>query len=418
MRILHTSDWHLGRALYGRKRYDEFEAFLDWLAEIIAEHAIDVLLLAGDLFDSTSPSHRAQALYYRFLCRIAASPCRHVVVIAGNHDSPSLLEAPRELLKALDVHVIGSAAQDPQDEVLLLRDAAGAPELIVCAVPYLRDRDIRSAEAGEAQEDKERKLREGIRAHYAAVAAHAERLRQDLHLPPERDIPIVGTGHLFTAGGQTQEGDGVRDLYIGSLAHVPLDSFPACFDYLALGHLHVPQMVAGRETIRYSGSPLPMGFGERSQQKILCRVELNFSADAGRSVQVEVIKVPCFRRLERISGHPEHIQQRLAQLKAEGAACWIEVIYDAEELIGNLREALDAAVADSGLEILRIKNNRLSNRVLAAIHDQEDLADLDENAVFQRCLDSHQIAAEQQPLLMQAYQEILRGLHEADERAE
>ena len=270
MKILHTSDWHLGRTLYGRKRYEEFEAFLAWLAETIQQNEIDALLVAGDVFDTSAPSNRAQELYYRFLCRIAASSCRHVVVIAGNHDSPSFLNAPRELLKVLDVHVIGSASEVPEDEVLALRNELDAPELIVCAVPYLRDRDIRVSEAGESVEDKERKLIDGIRNHYAVVAALAEQKREELGV----DIPIVAMGHLFTAGGQTVDGDGVRELYVGSLAHVTAGIFPACFNYLALGHLHIPQKVSGSETIRYSGSPLPMGFGEAKQWKSVCQVAL------------------------------------------------------------------------------------------------------------------------------------------------
>ncbi|RLB87890.1 MAG: exonuclease sbcCD subunit D, partial [Deltaproteobacteria bacterium] len=158
MKILHTSDWHLGRTLYGRKRYEEFEAFLSWLAETIQKNEIDSLLVAGDVFDNSIPSNRAQGLYYRFLCRVAASSCRHVVIVAGNHDSPSFLNAPKELLRVLDIHVIGSASEAMEDEVLVLRNEQDEPELIVCAVPYLRDRDIRMAEAGESVDDKERKL--------------------------------------------------------------------------------------------------------------------------------------------------------------------------------------------------------------------------------------------------------------------
>ena len=154
MRILHTSDWHIGRTLCGRKRYDEFEMFLDWLIDTIQREQVDILLVAGDIFDTSSPSNRAQELYYRFLCRAAASSCRHVVIIAGNHDSPSFLNAPKELLRAINVHVVGAAAENREDEVFVLTQGDGTPELIVCAVPYLRDRDIRIAEAGESVEDK------------------------------------------------------------------------------------------------------------------------------------------------------------------------------------------------------------------------------------------------------------------------
>lgn len=190
MKLLHTSDWHLGRTLYGKRRYDEFEAFLNWLAQIIVQQGVDVLLVAGDVFDTTAPSNRAQQLYYRFLCQVAASGCRHVVIIAGNHDSPSFLDAPRELLRAMDVHVVGSG-ENLQDEVLVLRNGQGVPELIVCAVPYLRDRDIRQVVAGESVADKERKLLDGIRGHYAAVADLAEQQRDILGVK----VPIVATGH-------------------------------------------------------------------------------------------------------------------------------------------------------------------------------------------------------------------------------
>ena len=409
LKLLHTSDWHIGRTLYSRKRYEEFEAFLTWLAETIQQNEIDALLVAGDVFDTSAPSNRAQELYYRFLCRVAASSCRHVVVVAGNHDSPSFLNAPKELLKALDVHVVGSSTESPEDEVLVLRNEQDVPELIVCAVPYLRDRDIRVAEAGESVEDKERKLIEGIRTHYAAVAALAEQKREELGV----DIPIVGTGHLFTAGGQTVDGDGVRELYVGSLAHVTAGIFPACFNYLALGHLHVPQKVNGFETIRYSGSPLPMGFGEAKQQKSVCQVEFHSTA-----ASVQLIDVPVFQKLERVKGDWEGISNRIIELSATDSQGWLEVIYDGTEVIGDLRERLEAAISGTQMEILRIKNNRIIDRVLGQIHEEETLDDLNVNDVFERCLAVHDVPEEQRPELLRAYQETVSSLYEDDVQAE
>lgn len=414
MKILHTSDWHLGRSLYGRKRYEEFEAFLTWLAETIQENEIDALLVAGDIFDTSAPSNRAQELYYRFLCRVAASSCRHVVVVAGNHDSPSFLNAPKELLKALDVHVLGSASENPEDEMLVLRNDREAPELIVCAVPYLRDRDIRTAEAGESVDDKERKLVEGIRNHYAAVAAMAEQKRTELGA----DIPIVGMGHLFTAGGQTIVDDGVRELYVGSLAHVTTEIFPVCFNYLALGHLHVPQKVNGSETIRYSGSPLPMGFGEATQQKSVCQVTFNNSSGNGTETAVQLIDVPTFRELERVKGDWDSISNRILELSATDSQAWLEIIYEGEEVIGDLRERLDAATTDTEMEVLRVKNNRIIDRVLGQIHEEETLDDLNVNDVFERCLAAHDVPEDQRPELLLAYQETLSSLYKDDYQAE
>ena len=409
MRVLHTSDWHIGRTLYGRKRYEEFESFLTWLAEKIQQNEINALLVAGDVFDTSAPSNRAQELYYRFLCRVAASSCRHVVVVAGNHDSPSFLNAPKELLKALDVHVVGSSTESPEDEVLVLRDEQDAPELIVCAVPYLRDRDIRVVEAGESVEDKERKLIEGIRAHYAKVADLAEHKREELGA----DIPIVGTGHLFTVGGQTVDGDGVRELYVGSLAHVTAGIFPACFNYLALGHLHVPQKVNGSETVRYSGSPLPMGFGEAKQKKSVCQIEFHSTA-----ASVQLIDVPVFQKLERVKGDWDGILNRILELSATESQGWLEVIYDGSEVIGDLRERLEAAISGTHMEILRIKNNRIIDRVLGQIHAEETLDDLNVNDVFERCLAVHAVPDDQRPELLRTYQEAVSSLNEDDAQAE
>ncbi|MDU9047807.1 MAG: exonuclease subunit SbcD [Candidatus Electrothrix sp. Rat3] len=125
LRILHTSDWHIGRTLYGRRRYDEFAAFFNWLYDTIVEQQVDILLVAGDVFHTTTPSNRAQQLYYDFLCRVAASSCRHLVVTAGNHDSPTFLSAPRELLRALNIHVLAALPSSPVEEVLVLKNQAG-----------------------------------------------------------------------------------------------------------------------------------------------------------------------------------------------------------------------------------------------------------------------------------------------------
>jgi len=409
MKILHTSDWHIGRTLYGRKRYEEFKAFLSWLEETIHREQVDALLVAGDVFDTSSPSNRAQELYYRFLSRIATSSCRHVVVIAGNHDSPSFLDAPRDLLKAINVHVIGSISDNRKEEVLVLSKDDGSAEMIVCAVPYLRDRDIRITEAGETMEDKERRLIEGIRRHYAEAFALAERKRAELGA----ELPIIAMGHLFTTGGQTVDGDGVRELYIGSLAHVSAGIFPDGLDYLALGHLHVPQKVNNSEVMRYSGSPLPMGFGEAKQEKSVCLVEFT-----GAKADVQLVKTPVFQKLERVKGNWKELAASILELSAASSQAWLEVAYEGDEVIGDLRERLDAAVSGTGMEILRVKNNRIIDRVLNQIHDNETLDDLNVNDVFERCQTVHEVPEAQRPELLRAYQEIVTSLYENDTRAE
>lgn len=406
MKILHTSDWHLGRSLYGRQRYDEFEAFLNWLSETIQQNDVHTLLVSGDIFDNSTPSTRAQELYYRFLGKTFRSSCRHIVIIAGNHDSPAFLDAPQQLLKTLDIHVIGHGSHPPEEEILVLHDEYRNPELIVCAVPYLRDRDIRTSDAGESTDRKEQKLLEGIRTHYASVTALAEQKRQELG----GDIPVVAMGHLFTADGQTIDGDGVRELYVGSLAHVTASIFPENLDYVALGHLHVPQTVNHTDTIRYSGSPLPMGFGEAQQQKSVCLVEFQ-----GTSANVQTIAIPVFRRLESIRGDLDAITARIRKLASENEAIWLEIIYEGAEVIGNLRERLENATESTLLDIIRVRNQRIIDRVLERTQPEETLYDLDIYEVFSRCLDAHDIPQEQRPTLTATYREAVFSL-ENDER--
>ncbi|MBU2709013.1 exonuclease SbcCD subunit D C-terminal domain-containing protein [Zooshikella marina] len=413
MKILHTSDWHLGRTLYGKKRYVEFEAFLSWLTSTIQLHQIDTLLIAGDVFDTSTPSHRSQELYYRFLCDVSGTCCRHIIVIAGNHDSPSFLNAPKSLLRALNVHVVGAITESPEDEVITLYDESNTPQAIVCAVPYLRDKDIRKVEPGETLEDKNIKLVEGVKQHYNRVCSIAEGKQKNFENAGYTGIPIIAMGHLFTMGGKTIEGDGVRELYVGSLAHVGKDVFPSSIDYLALGHLHIPQCVAGTQHIRYCGSPIPMGYGEASQQKKVVIVEFKDSTTG-----IHELEIPCFQKLERVSGSLDVILVKIDQLKLEKSSAWLEIEYIGKDVISNLREVCNEAVVGTEMEIRRIKNKRVIDKVMCAMQEEETLDDLDVSEVFKRCLDAHNVPNEKRTDLINSYNEIIKSLYEKDINAE
>ncbi len=409
MKIIHTSDWHLGCSLFGRKRYEETEKFLDWLSELLEQENIDVLLVAGDIFDTTTPSNRAQKLYYQFLHRVAQSSCRHVVITAGNHDSPSFLNAPRELLRYLQVYIVGSMEENPDDEVLLLKNPEGEAELIICAVPYLRDRDIRKVEAGESVEDKGRKLVEGISSHYAQVAEAALSIQASL----EKPVPIVAMGHLWAVGGKTIEGDGVRELYPGALAQVGANIFPLLFDYVALGHLHTFQTVVGRQDCCYSGAPLPMGFGEASREKKVIQVEL-----AGTGARITPVTVPLFQALQGINGDWQQIEAQLEELKSKQQNTWVEIIYEGAEIISDLREKVDEAVAGTNIDVLRIGNKSQWERELSLLGKGEALAELHPQEVFGRCLDAYEVEESQRPDLLRLHNEIVDSLDIEDWMAE
>lgn len=413
MKILHTSDWHLGRALYGRKRYDEFSDFLDWILEYITRTNIDILVIAGDIFDTGTPSNRAQQLYYNFLCNIAKSPCRHVIIIGGNHDSPSFLSAPGQLLRGLDIHVVGAMTECPEDEVILLTDPQGKAEALICAVPYLRDKDIRTVTPGESLDDKNHKLIQGLQDHYARICQMAVARQTALIAEGQAKIPIIATGHLFTAGGQTIDGDGVRDLYVGSLAHMGSDLFPESIDYLALGHLHVPQIVGKKNHFRYCGSPIAMGFGEAKQQKKIILVEFD-----GTVPKIQEQDVPIFQKLKLIRGDWDHIKAEITDLCAQQESVWLEIDYIGNALISNLPDQIQDLIGDSALEVLRIKNKSRNAQFSANSEIRETLDDLTPMEVFERCLVAYDVDSADQAPLIEAYQDILRHMAEQDSRAE
>jgi DNA repair protein SbcD/Mre11 len=408
--IIHTADWHFGAVLYGQRRHREHAAFAQWFIDCVAREKPDVVLISGDIFDTTTPSHQAQTLYYDTIAALRRGGCPHIIVTGGNHDAPSLLNAIQPLVKDQGIYLVGAATETPAEEVLLLRDAAGIPQLIVCAVPYLRDRDVRLSESGQSPDDKHAALVAGIRQHYAEVVAAAVQLRDTLDVP----VPIVGMGHLFVAGGVA--GDGVRDLYVGTLSYVGTDIFPESFDYVALGHLHVPQQVSGATVIRYSGSPIPMGFGEAKQQKMVLKISLD---GQGIPPVVTPIHVPIFQRLATVSGDWEKIDHGVTRICQDSllsvaavsdtgeSQTWLDIVYTGSDVIPDLRERIDALIAGHALRVLRVKNQR-------PVANWETIPDvsLDEltpDDVFQRCLEAHQVPDVQREVLTDVYRETLAG---------
>ncbi len=400
LNVLHTSDWHLGCTLYRRSRHGQFELFFDWLLEVIRRENVHVLLVSGDIFDSIAPGVRTQELYYGFLGRVMETACRHVVIVAGNHDSPSFLEAPKNLLHALRVHVVGVPGEN---EILLLKNA-GLPELVVCAIPFLRDRDVRSAMAGESPEEKESQLVKGVCKHYAEAAERAMSLCESCG----GNVPVIATGHLFAAGGKV-EGGGVRDLYVGSLARIPAQAFSDSLDYVALGHLHSPQLVGGLETRRYSGSPLPVDFGETKEKSVTL---VRF---AGKRIhRIETVAVPIFQRLVRLLGTAEQIGRGLETCIASGQSAWIEAVCD-ESVTAALRDRLQSMTEGTAADLLCLRSSVLRRRLLAAADEGERLEELTVNDVFERCLEANDVPDAKRAALRQTFDEALYVMNETSE---
>ncbi len=400
MKILHSSDWHLGHKLYGRHRYQEHRSFLNWLIRSIEEQQVSALIVAGDIFDSQTPSNQSLTMYYSFLSKVAQSCCRHVIIIGGNHDSPTLLNAPKEILGFLNIHIVGKVPENIEDELILLKDQSGVPELMVLAVPYLRDKDIRSSVAGESIADKQKNMLSGIRDHYFRLTECAVQKMKEMGL----QLPIMATGHLFCQGGKTRQGDGIRELYVGTLLHIGLDTFPEAIDYLALGHLHLPQKISQQELRRYSGAPLALSFSEAGETKQLLLI------DTDQTLTVEEIPVPCFQSLQSLSGDLSSILDQIAELKAADTSILLEIDYKGLGLVDDLQEQISNAVEGSRLTVLRISNKRIRDHVLKETTEIKTLDELTPHQVFQHCLESNDVPVEEHAELIRGFNTALDAL--------
>ncbi len=403
MNILHTSDWHLGQRFINQERYDEHRAALKWLKNTIVAEKIDVLLIAGDIFDTANPPHEARKMYYQFLATLVGTSCRHIVVTGGNHDSPLMLNASRELLELLNIWVIGEATDPISNEILRLKNDAGATELIVAAVPFLQERNLRKAVAGESHDDRIAAIRAGIAAHYDSLAAiiAAENSGKNRK-------PVVAMGHLYVTGAEDSKEQGSK-IYVGNLDNLDAKHFSNTFDYVALGHIHRPQTLQNAATIvRYSGAIIPLSFTETSDTKSV--TVLRFEGNILK--EKNIVEVPTFRKLRRLKGTMPDLKVQLENLKpaqADIAASWVEIVIETDAVLLNPLQELTDFCSNLPIEILkcRIENTGETHTLETALTNKTAmLAELDVNDVFQKKLAATDLNADDKLLITQAFLEI------------
>jgi exonuclease SbcD len=398
MRILHTADWHLGKRLEQSERTDEHQAFLSWLIQTLQTEKIDVLIVAGDIFDTGSPSNTAFEQYYGFLRQVKNTCCREVVIIGGNHDSISTLNAPQSLLKYFNVHIVGGVPDIFSDQIIEINDTQGQLELVVCAVPFLRDRDIRLSVAGETMDERESRLKQGISDHYHQFLTHISDYKLN-------QIPVIATGHLFAAGAATSDSE--KEIHVGNLGQIGGDQFPSAFDYVALGHIHRPQLINKMNHIRYSGSPIPLSFSETDDRKQVIVLEFK----KGTMVSLHEIEVPCYRRLIRIRGDFDQVKTKLVLLENPGTLypAWVELQVETETFIFDLEQQLNTLIADKPF-IERLYPRQLRIRSAQNLDEQTEeamaLSDLDPRTVFsKKC--AAEYPEEDHPELLLSFNQVL-----------
>ncbi|ODP96875.1 MULTISPECIES: exonuclease SbcCD subunit D C-terminal domain-containing protein [unclassified Salinivibrio] len=307
LKIIHTSDWHLGHQLHGYDRQQEHQAFLDWLQQQLIDEEADALLVAGDIFDSANPPASAWRMLYRFLADVAkALPQLNVIITGGNHDSPSKLDAPHELLKAFDLHLIGAISRhsdgslDTERMMVPVTDKEGQTAAWVMAVPFLRSSDLRTEGLGEDDD----RLIEGVRQIY-------QQTEQAARAKCTGSQALIAMGHVYMASGQLSEMS-ERRILGGNQHALPADIFAKDVAYVALGHLHLAQRVAKQERIRYCGSPIPLSLSERHYRHQVLAVTL----EGEQLADIRSLEVPRKVDLLRVPDKPAPLDEVIEALQA------------------------------------------------------------------------------------------------------
>ena len=349
IRILHTADWHLGQTFFGYDRTQEHEHFLDWLAGVLTKNKIDVLIVAGDVFDVSNPSAASQRMFYRFIHRVTTeNPRLQLVVVAGNHDSAARLESPLPLLQEMRTEIKGIVRKqngkiDYEHLLVELKNAAGEVEALCLAVPFLRQGDY------PVVETEGNPYAEGVKELYARLLKYALKKRTDGQV-------LVAVGHLLATGSEIAEKDHSERIIIGGLESVSPESFPEQIVYTALGHIHKAQRVSGRENIRYAGSPLPMSFAEKHYHHGVVKVTL----DEGWAVEIEKLEYTPLVRLLSIpateAAAPDEVLDELRglELPEDEPMPYLEVKVKLSEPEPMLRQQVEEILEGKPVRLARI----------------------------------------------------------------
>jgi exonuclease SbcD len=354
--------------------------FLDWLLKYIGENEIDLLLVAGDVFDQNNPSNEATKQYYDFLIRLHQTGCK-AVITSGNHDSPSFLDTPSSLLQSLGIRVVGRFPGMYQlDQVLLpIKDRSGNSEVVVAAIPFLQDRFIRQVGESEGIKEIDIKIREGMRKVFKGIGDEMKkRFPDQLH---------IGMAHLHAQGTKASEAE--REIQIGNELGIPSDALDQ-FNYLGLGHIHTGQPVLeGR--IHYASSPISLGFSENVYKHKIIQLDID-----GNSFKQTFIPVPRFRSLYQVKGTMQEVEEKLALLKCKyDLPALLDLSIDEPTFDPKLMPRIEALKNEMSAKNLKVVSQRvifrdksISRKLGTLAHDRAN--DLQPAAVFEKIIEGRE----------------------------
>jgi exonuclease SbcD len=347
-------------------------------------------------------------MYNQFVVDLQGINCV-LIVLGGNHDSVSTLNESKQILACLNTFVVASTGVDIDEQVFTIPDKLGHTGAILCAVPFIRARDVLLSTAGETGVEKRQALGDAIKLHYQKLYQLALKIKQDKEL----DVPIIATGHLTALG--VSQSDSVRDIYIGTLDGFAADGFPPA-DYIALGHIHKPQCVAKSEHIRYCGSPIPLSFDEIKTQKQVILVEF----EGAKRIAINAIDIPVFQPMKVLKGDLVTLERELQQFDASQSLLptWLCLEVETQDYLSDLQQRIQSITEDLNVEVLQLRRTRNQQRQLLSQSQGESLSELTPQEVFEKRLEMEVFASEEeQSKLQKVRQRFSQVLSEVEHHA-
>ena len=398
MKILHTSDWHIGKQLHKYDLGDDMNYFFEWLVNYMKTENIDVLLVSGDIFDQANPSQAAYKQYYDLLKQLINLDCK-IILTGGNHDSAAVLNAPKELLKAFDISVIGGSTEATSE--MFVEVEKNGEKIVVAAVPFLKDRDIRKSVAGETYATKIEQIKMGLQTYFSNINSHYK----ENH--PNQFFILMA--HLYVQGSQLSDSE--RDIQIGNQAGIEPLIFEGIPHYVALGHIHKPQVISRTNNIHYCGSPVPLSFSEKED----CKQINVISIQNNKIENVEIIPIPKHRNLITFEGSLQEVQEMLNEYSERTTLISLaEIIVNEESESLETRQLFEELINSQPNENIEIVKSRLNfNSRIRGATDAfavgTDVADVTPMQMFEKKLEL-QSGMENTEELKNAFREILEEL--------
>lgn len=354
-KIIHTSDWHLGKRLYNVSRLKEQGLYLEWLCSVIIEQSIDGLLISGDIFDTPNPPADALKLYFDFLEKITKKSSCKIYIISGNHDSGKFIEAPRSILGPNNIHVIGRLDKDPKNHTFKLYGQNSESFIEIFLLPYFRSYELYNL-------DSEKIKKENSRDEIATQLCDNLTSFVNNGISQNKSPKVLMAHHIF---GNYEMSGSEHTLSLSGIENIPTDQICKNFNYVALGHIHKYQTLSKESpVIHYSGSPITFRFSESKNKKISI---VSFEEDSYGKITVNnnLVDIPKFKNIVSIKCNEKGLANKVSSFVKETSDLNIGTLLEVQVNLSTpntqITDTIREIIKDTDIELISVQTSFSQN---------------------------------------------------------